>query len=448
MFRYLCVCTADDDEEVEEEEEEEEEDGSDDDGTMESDSDLEGRVASRTVAKLAKERALKAALKSGCYPEYEGFEGPYQATDPASNNPLDYLKLLWPESLFDRLVVETNRYAHSRSRGRHWVDVNKDEIETFMGIVILMGVHRLPRIADVWDRDELLGIGGVQKYMSSTRFWDIWVNLHVVDNKDLLPGDGIARKIKPVLDVLGETFCQQYSPAQELSVDEAMCKYKGRVRGKVHMPKKPIKYGFKIWCCCCSCCGYLCTFQVYGGVPRHPVSGEKMPEKGMVMRVVKDLVAPFSDLNHVLYMDNFFTSGPLVEALAKQSIYVAGTIKQNASGFPDGLKGIKPALGTYVVETVAKITYFAFMDRKLVSFVTNAFPESMPAVPRKEVKGKVITYQNIPPVSPAYDKFMGGVDSFSQRRERYGYDRKSKRYWLRLFFQFFDYAINNALHLV
>ena len=26
----------------------------------------------------------------------------------------------------------------------------------------------------------------------------------------------------------------------------------------------------------------------------------------------------------------------------------------------------------------------------------------------------------------------------------YGFDRKSKRYWLRLFFQFLDYAVNNA----
>ena len=31
-----------------------------------------------------------------------------------------------------------------------------------------------------------------------------------------------------------------------------------------------------------------------------------------------------------------------------------------------------------------------------------------------------------------------------QLRKMYGFDRKSKLYWLRLFFQFFDYAVNNA----
>ena len=40
--------------------------------------------------------------------------------------------------------------------------------------------------------------------------------------------------------------------------------------------------------------------------------------------------------------------------------------------------------------------------------------------------------------------FMGGVDRTDQLRRMYGFDRKSKCFWLRLFYQFFDYAINNA----
>ena len=39
-------------------------------------------------------------------------------------------------------------------------------------------------------------------------------------------------------------------------------------------------------------------------------------------------------------MDNYFTSGPLVEELAQDKIYVSGTIKQRAVGFPEGLKSM------------------------------------------------------------------------------------------------------------
>ena len=85
----------------------------------------------------------------------------------------------------------------------------------------------------------------------------------------------------------------------------------------------------------------ICTFQVYEGKPIDPATGKSTSEKGMVARVVEDLVGPFSGLNHVVYMDNYFTSGPLVEELAQDKIYVAGTIKQRAIGFPEGFKSVK-----------------------------------------------------------------------------------------------------------
>ena len=52
--------------------------------------------------------------------------------------------------------------------------------------------------------------------------------------------------------------------------------------------------------------------------------------------------------------------------------------------------------------------------------------------------------QTIAPVLPSYNKYMGGVDRLSQVRKSYSFDRESMRYWVRAFFQFFYYAINNA----
>ena len=54
---------------------------------------------------------------------------------------------------------------------------------------------------------------------------------------------------------------------------------------------------------------------MYVGKPIDSVSGKPMPEKELVSRVVKYLVGPFEGFNHVVYMDNFFTSGPLVDLL-------------------------------------------------------------------------------------------------------------------------------------
>ena len=76
--------------------------------------------------------------------------------------------------------------------------------------------------------------------------------------------------------------------------------------------------------------------------------------------------------------------------------------------------------------------------------MTNVFPEcTNTPVARLQPEG-VLRYHSVPPILPAYNKFMGGVDRTDQRKRTYGFDRKSKHYWLRIFFQFFDYAINNA----
>ena len=99
------------------------------------------------------------------------------------------------------------------------------------------------------------------------------------------------------------------------------------IKGKVRMPNKPIKAGFKVRCCCCSCCGYLCIFHVYEGKPIDPATGKSTSEKGMVTRVVKDLVGPFSSFSHV---------------------------------------GLKLSKGNYACERIGDMCYYVFEDRSRV----------------------------------------------------------------------------------
>ena len=207
--------------------------------------DLNGATPSPKQLKYAKEIALSASLNSGHYPSYLGIEGPTQDCLPGETSALEFLLLLWPESLRELIAVETDRYAHQRGVC-HWKDVDVSEVWTFLYIVVLVGIHQLPHIRSYWSKDPLLGIPTLHRYMSLNRFWALLRNLHVVDNEVIPKKGGVSGKIKPLLDTLGKTFFEQYSPGQELSVDEGMVKYKGRAGGKVVMPRKPIKKGFKI----------------------------------------------------------------------------------------------------------------------------------------------------------------------------------------------------------
>ena len=52
-------------------------------------------------------------------------------------NPLDFLFLLWPESLCDLIVNETNRYGRSKP---NWLDIDRDELLTFFWLITMMRI--------------------------------------------------------------------------------------------------------------------------------------------------------------------------------------------------------------------------------------------------------------------------------------------------------------------
>ena len=56
------------------------------------------------------------------------------------------------------------------------------------------------------------------------------------------------------------------------------------------------------------------------------MTGQKVPERGLAKRVVGNLVAPFVGVNHVLYCNNLYSSGLLVDSLARDRIFFIGTI--------------------------------------------------------------------------------------------------------------------------
>ena len=160
----------------------------------EEESDLEGTAPTPKRRKLAREKALTNSLGSGLYPVFMGIEDPSHDANPGDSNGLDYLLLLWPATLCELIALETNRYALQRGVAK-WRDVSTAEIWTFLGIVILMGIKRLPRIRNYWSRDGFIGVPGMNQCMSVTRFWAVWSNLHVVDNETCRGGCRILERV-------------------------------------------------------------------------------------------------------------------------------------------------------------------------------------------------------------------------------------------------------------
>ena len=69
-------------------------------------------------------------------------------------------------------------------------------------------------------------------------------------------------KVRPLLDHLSAVFLRYYQPSRELSVDEMMIGTRCLISFLQYMPKKPCKFGVKVWVLAKTTTGYVLGFQV------------------------------------------------------------------------------------------------------------------------------------------------------------------------------------------
>ena len=167
-----------------------------------------------------------------------------------------------------------------------------------------MGISKLPEIRDYWSVDPTFRYAPIADRITCDRFEEITRYLHFVDN-DLLPSrseEGYSRlqKVDPVITALKANFQAAYYPHCEISIDEAMIRFKGRSSLKQYVPLKPVKRGFKVWAMADASNSYMYDFNVYTGA-----TGER--ETGLGEKVVLTLAESIKGENHQLYFDNYLT---------------------------------------------------------------------------------------------------------------------------------------------
>ena len=412
---------------------------------------------------------------------------------PASAKALDFFLQMFDLDLMEEIVIETNRYATTReNRNKEWESLTVPEFQSFLGTMIMMGLHTLPALENYWSTNYYLGTPNIVEKFPRTRFKNILRELHFNNNHEAIPrgeiGHDRAHKVRPVIRNVLDKCRTLYVPHRENAVDEAMMKFKGRSSLKQYMPKKPIKRGYKVWCRCDSHNGFTCDFQVYLGAT-------DSREKDLGIRATKDVTQHVFNKGYHIYCDNFFTCPQLAARLEKEKTYCIGTVKKIRAGFTqfnenqvkslckgkdvsnvefilvredspsmvcsnerDALANSDPvddvssdaASNSHFSpseseEPVYPVHCFCWIDKKPVYFVNNiTHPREVTTVSRKQKDGTRKTL-DCPQAVSLYNKYMGGVDMADAMRRLYSCSRKSKNKWyMRLFWFLVDTCVVNA----
>jgi len=135
-------------------------------------------------------------------------------------------------------------------------------------------------------------------------------------------------KIRNISKTINQKVFDLYNCHESVSVDKGMVPFKGRLKIKVRMPDKPVKYGIKLFMLCDSASGYCKKFDVYVGSDERNVGN-----LGKTGKTVLNLLQGLENTHHRVYMDNFYTSPILFLAMKNIGLYGCGTVR-NREGFP------------------------------------------------------------------------------------------------------------------
>ena len=105
---------------------------------------------------------------------------------PASAKALDYFMLFFDEDLLQHIVDQTNLYAQQNPVGARyaWYDTTTSEIKAFFGLIIAMGIKRLPSYTDYWSSNPLLGTPELVAGFPLNRFRHLLTRIHFNNNEN------------------------------------------------------------------------------------------------------------------------------------------------------------------------------------------------------------------------------------------------------------------------
>lgn len=355
-------------------------------------------------------------------------------------SPSQIFLYLFTQNLLDLIVDETNRYLkQNKIEGKN---ISKDELLVFFGINILMGIKKLPSYRDHWSSDAMLNDPYTSSLMTVNRFGFFLSNIHISDNsvepKKGTSGYDKLYKLRPLLDQLNKSFKNCWKPSKYQSVDESMIKFTGRSSLKQYMPAKPIKRGYKCWVRADES-SFVCEFQIYTGKT-------ETTEKQLGPRIVKDLTRELVGKGHHVYFDNFFTGVELMIDLKKDTIFACGTVRSNRSRLPKSeIPDKKMSHGQYEYKTSnTGIRWIRWMDKKPVHFLSNYHdPCEMTTVSRRQKDGS-LKCVDCPHMCRDYNEHMGYVDNADHLLSTFKIDRKSHKWWHRIFWHFIDVTVVNS----
>jgi len=363
---------------------------------------------------------------------------------PDDANPMFFFKLLLTDEFLDDLVSNTNEYPNKLSNSSRplrrrsmlnlWKDVSSDEMRKFIGLIFSMGLISLPSYKKYWSKDVLYKNENFSSTMSRERFESI-LRFFNFGEKPKFEGDRL-RKIRMIMDHFNKTMRELITPEKNLSLDESMMLWRGRLIFRQYIKNKRHKYGIKFY--------ELCTHDglvIYADI----YSGQGINDEnnlGQTAAIVLKLMEPYLQKGYHVFTDNYYNSVALTKFLTSQKTYITGTLRKDRKGNPKKVISSKLKKGQMIWRSQGDVSVAKWKDKREVLMISNAHVPTMTAVTnrRGEAKEKPIMVKD-------YNNSMSGIDRSDQMLSYHSGLRKTVRWYKKVGVHLLEMFLTNAFYL-
>ena len=285
--------------------------------------------------------------------------------------------------------------------------------------------------------------------MARDRFLQMFWMLHV--GNDNVQGVTEAlkrmRKIHGMIEKIENLFQKYFVPGRNIAIDESTVGFKGKVIFKTYNPKKPTKWGIRIFVLADSDTGYVHSIIPYYGKHTSDICNLPHTEKSFTSHIVLSLMDRLElcvsgiDGYH-LFTDRYYSSVELAQELVKKQCHTTGTIIARRSGNPNEIRWggseKKEESGDTCAFRNGNVLIMGWKDKRAVLMISTLHNTEM------QMKGGQQREVEKPACVLDYTKNMGGVDRSDHYCATYVFIRKSLKWWRKLFFWCLEVCIVNS----
>ncbi|XP_041351080.1 piggyBac transposable element-derived protein 4-like [Gigantopelta aegis] len=238
-------------------------------------------------------------------------------------------------------------------------------------------------------------------------------------------------KIRTVLDHFNDVMPAIYYPRKDLSIDESMVLWRGRLLFRQYIKNKRHKYGIKLYELC-KHRGTVLKIQVYSSVHLTDDNGY-----GQAAATVLDHLDGYLDKGHVVYTYNYYNSVSLVK-MTNRSTYLCGTLRFDRKENPKDLIKQKLKKGDHVWKWSESVVVCKWKDKREVLTISN-----MHRIEMVDVRNWNDKLSRKPNTVRDYNG-MAGVDRSDQMLSYYSALRKIIRWYKKIVLHILEVFLLNA----